>query len=139
MTTCKEWSSARNNKGYGVRSHPDEPHKLCLAHRLAYCVANGVKLSDIKGKLVRHTCDNPPCVEPEHLVLGTQKDNIQDCSIRGRIAKTERKLTEGEADYIRRIYGPTLRAPALGRMFKVSGRTVLRIVNNQTYVNRIDT
>ncbi|QBP32918.1 endonuclease [Shigella phage Buco] len=48
------------------------------AHRRAYCEANGVSLDDIKGKVVRHLCDNPRCINAEHLALGTASDNMQD-------------------------------------------------------------
>lgn len=51
------------------------------AHRVAYVLAFG-PIPD--GMLVRHSCDNPPCVNPFHLLLGTYEDNTQDCIRRGR-------------------------------------------------------
>lgn len=60
-------------------------------HRVAYCKAHGLQLEEIKGKVVRHTCDNPACVNPEHLLLGTMKDNTQDMMTRGRNRYKEQK------------------------------------------------
>ena len=53
-------------------------------HRAEYCLANGLTLEDIAGLVVMHTCDNPRCINPEHLVLGTQRDNMLDMRNKGR-------------------------------------------------------
>ena len=79
--SCKLWKKGKNKQGYGQRWYAG---KNVLAHRAAYCGANGLTLEDIKGKVVRHTCDNPTCVNPKHLLLGTQLDNVRDCIERGR-------------------------------------------------------
>ncbi|WP_428832632.1 HNH endonuclease signature motif containing protein, partial [Pseudomonas aeruginosa] len=55
-------------------------------HRLAYADAHG-PIPD--GMLIRHKCDNPACFNVNHLELGTQRDNMQDASKRGRINKTK--------------------------------------------------
>ena len=57
------------------------------AHRVAYCKEHGLSLSDIKGLQVCHACDNPKCVNPEHLWLGTRKQNMQDCIAKGRFSR----------------------------------------------------
>lgn len=84
---CKVWSKGKNRQGYGQRWYKG---KNVLAHRAAYCDAHGLALEDIKGQLVRHKCDNPPCVNPDHLELGTHKDNARDCIERGRRASGRR-------------------------------------------------
>src|SRR6058998_956734 len=71
---CLLWSGATNDKGYGVLGLGNV---AVLAHRLAYFLATGV---DPLQWNVLHTCDTPPCCEPSHLFLGTQADNIADCS-----------------------------------------------------------
>ncbi len=60
---------------------------MCFPHRVAYCEANGVTLEAIKGIIVRHTCDNPGCVNPDHLILGSHQDNSNDMVQRGRSAR----------------------------------------------------
>lgn len=69
---CWEWQAGKNSQGYGVFSVLG---KCYPAPRIAYVLAFG----DIpNGLLVRHKCDNPSCVNPDHLELGTTKDNSQD-------------------------------------------------------------
>lgn len=75
---CQEWDGYRSAAGYG-RVQVD--HKEWLAHRLVWTQANG---PIPEGLVVRHRCDNPPCVNLEHLELGTQKENGQDMVERNR-------------------------------------------------------
>ena len=69
------------NRGYGRFRYKG---RMTLAHRLAYCEANNVSLDSIADLVVRHKCDNPQCINPEHLEIGTQADNIRDMNERGR-------------------------------------------------------
>lgn len=77
-TGCIVWTRARNRKGYGqirVRS------RLRIAHRLSWEMAHGEIPA---GMMVLHRCDNPPCVNPAHLFLGTNSDNQKDSVAKGR-------------------------------------------------------
>jgi hypothetical protein len=75
---CIEWTRAKNNMGYGMlRIH----NKGKLAHRISYERSVG---PIPEGMNVLHSCDNPACLNPDHLFLGTQRDNIQDCVRKGR-------------------------------------------------------
>ena len=82
---CWEWTSTTKN-GYGVFessgiSMPALKSKKRGAHQVSYEAYHGVIPS---GLVVRHTCDNPLCVNPDHLILGTQADNVADREARGR-------------------------------------------------------
>jgi hypothetical protein len=71
--SASERSSPQTNFQIGNKRH--------IASRVAYTLYKGEIPS---GKIVRHTCDNGFCVNPEHLILGTQFDNMQDRKNRGR-------------------------------------------------------
>lgn len=75
---CWEWQGATNGHGYGQLGYNG---KRTTAHRLSYELSNGEIPA---GVLVRHTCDNPPCCNPAHLILGTHLDNAADRVARGR-------------------------------------------------------
>jgi hypothetical protein len=76
---CKPWQGQCNSKGYG-RVHTSRKTRR-LAHRVAYEQAYG-PIPD--GMDVCHHCDNPPCVEPLHLFLGTHAQNMKDMVTKGR-------------------------------------------------------
>lgn len=78
---CLIWQGMKEKSGYG-RWYVGNLKKK--AHRVIYCQHHGIALSDIDGVILRHTCDNPPCVNPRHLVPGTQKQNVSDMYSRGR-------------------------------------------------------
>lgn len=80
--TCWIWMGTLDKDGYGNYYTGNRPHR---APRISYALAHPNQ--EIVGKVVRHTCDNPACVNPAHLRLGTQKDNMRDRGARGRTAK----------------------------------------------------
>lgn len=75
---CWEGFGTKNAQGYMIfRVNGSN----CLAHRLSYFIHHGTLPENL---LVCHKCDNPPCVNPNHLFLGTRGDNARDCSSKGR-------------------------------------------------------
>lgn len=74
---CWFWIGSKR-KGYGLLQHNK---RTSSAHRVAYEVFNG---PIPKGLVVRHGCDNPSCINPDHLTLGTQLENVRDREVRNR-------------------------------------------------------
>lgn len=91
LKSCWPWMRARNDYGYG--SFELGQFGNIYSHRLAYAFkAGGLQI----GEQVRHSCDNPPCCNPWHLLGGTVKDNVQDSIARGRFgAGGPPKVTAG--------------------------------------------
>lgn len=79
---CWEWTGS-TTVGYGSLKIPEiyGDFKI-LAHRLAWVAFKGKGIT--KGRFVCHHCDNPRCFNPDHLFLGTQEENLSDCSSKGR-------------------------------------------------------
>ena len=93
---CWVWIGAKTSRGYGCVSYRSEGKKKQLAaHRLSYALHKG---SFDKQNHVLHKCDNTLCVNPEHLFLGTQQDNMKDMSVknRGRKGLLTKYITEGK-------------------------------------------
>ncbi|UVX31200.1 HNH endonuclease [Klebsiella phage VLCpiA1b] len=85
MSSCIDHGQAGTGLGYGSARYPTlKVGGSVRMHRAEYCLANGLTLEDIAGLVVMHTCDNPRCINPEHLVLGTQRDNMLDMRNKGR-------------------------------------------------------
>ena len=79
ITGCWEWKRATNNIGYGM--FRIKQGLMRTAHRVSYELFKG---PIPKGMVVCHKCDNPKCVNPDHLWVGTMKDNIRDMDNKGR-------------------------------------------------------
>ena len=90
-----EWQSYCQPNGYGVYGY--SKIRRALAHRFAYSLAHG---EIPKGMYVLHRCDNPRCVNVEHLFLGDQFVNMADCKAKGRIKRS--KLVPHLKDILRK-------------------------------------
>jgi len=118
---CHEWQSAKNWQGYGklffrgTNSYP--------AHRASYALFIG----DIPEKSnVLHKCDNKPCVNPNHLFLGSIADNIADMDKKGRRG-TKSQLTYGDVAEIKKLLSERYSQSEIAKEYAVSQSTISRI------------
>jgi hypothetical protein len=133
---CWPWVGTKDAHGYGIYS---VRHRLYKAHRAAYYFNHG----EIDAKLVCcHRCDNPTCVNPAHLWLGTQRQNTQDRDAKGR-TRTGRlcgennhgtKLTPENVLWIRGNYKPNeLSTRKLAAMFSVSQTKIRQVLARECW------
>lgn len=147
---CWNWRACISNKGYGRFMIN---RKVVPASRMSYIITNG----PIVGKYeVCHTCDNPLCVNPNHLFLGTRKQNMEDAKNKGRLSSGEKhsklctgnravgersgksKLTEKQVREIRRLYTTTETSyKKLAKRFAVSPSAVAAIIKNKRWTHLI--
>jgi HNH endonuclease/Homeodomain-like domain len=118
-------SHKRDKHGY---PHMYWNNKHYLVHRFVYEKCFG---EIPKGLVVRHKCDNPPCINPEHLELGTFEDNMNDRIIRGRTTKGEKcalsKLKEREVIEIKKMLLDGKSLGEISQKFNISKSTVCDI------------
>jgi hypothetical protein len=121
--TCWNWTGCKHEKGYGLFSVKNRNRR---AHRVSYEMHCG-KIPD--GMQVLHDCDNPSCVRPDHLFLGTNADNMADKCAKGReahvgqkgSANARAKLTEDQVLAIRAASG---RHRQIALSFGISRRSI---------------
>lgn len=141
---CWEWTAANSGgkRPYGqfFILNPDGSRQLYQAHRVSWLIQHGsIPSSNID---LCHKCDNPKCVNPSHLFLGSRKENMEDCKRKGRnspppVRRGERansaKLTEKDVRYIRsrpKRYGLFTE---LAAVFDVDTRTIENIWYRRTW------
>ena len=119
---CWNWTGCRNDNNYGLIGYRGE---RCYAHRMSYIIFKGpIALN----KIIRHTCDNRHCVNPNHLILGTKYDNSIDSVKRNR--QGHQKLNEEAVKVIKWMlkyknkYGL---ASKLARLYGVSANAIYEI------------
>ena len=129
---CWEWQGSYfSNNPYGQFMVNRKNYRV---HRLAYSVANKVEL--LNNMNVCHTCDNPKCINPNHLFLGSHQDNRNDCIDKNRQAKGEQinqsKLTAKEVLEIRNRFKKGDSAK-IANEYGVAPSTILQIVRRLTW------
>lgn len=132
---CWNWIGSKIRTGYGqFKSNK----KIVLAHRFSWELHFG-KIPQNKPCVLHH-CDNPKCVNPRHLFLGTQADNVEDMINKGRDNKARQKgednanhkLTVSQIKEIRSLKGK-LTQKEIAKMFNVYHTTIEKIHNNKTW------
>ena len=127
---CWTWTSCTNPAGYGVFRYHGAAR---LAHRVAWVFFRGPIQN---GLCVLHQCDNPRCVNPAHLFLGTQADNVRDMDKKARRvsrplfgdAHPRARLTSAAVVRIRSLYETGLGQKEIGSRLGVSQSTVSRVL-----------
>lgn len=118
---CWLWVGARNKNGYGVFRVAG---KNVLAHRFMYELMQG----ELAGYHVCHSCDNPQCVNPEHMFLGTDADNHTD---KAKKLRGGRALTGEQVKEIKQLVSSGIILQDIAEQFGVSRKSVQRIKNGQ--------
>jgi len=130
---CWEWDGPRNGDGYGYCSIGSRRSRG--AHRLSYELHIGPIEA---GMVICHRCDNPPCINPDHLFPGTHGDNLADMRAKGReryIAgdgHPSSKLTDEQVREIRALAASGQSYPTLAARFGVTSSNIGRIVRGQS-------
>ena len=143
---CWNWTADKFSNGYGkLRVKHDGRLRQLGAHRIAYLLTHFEVPDD---RFVCHSCDNPLCVNPKHLWLGTQADNMRDASSKDRVRGTygkfrepdcagekngQAKLTQSQVDEIRERYAAGVRQKQLAEKFGVLQSTISKLVKHQRW------
>lgn len=131
-TRCWNWTGARQEKGYGLISIDGKHEK---AHRVAFQLMVG-EIPD--GMMVCHRCDNPSCINPFHLFLGSGSDNANDAVLKGRMAALageqvqSARLTEAEVVMIR---SDPRSQSEIAAAYQISQTTVSAIKRRKTWAH----
>lgn len=148
---CWEWLGAKTAFGYGlIGDYVGSKLKMLKAHRLSWSFSCG----EIPGGMcVLHKCDNPGCVNPDHLFLGTYKDNVNDCVNKGRfnhdhsgfvvtknsfkgVDNGKAKLNDAKVKEIRALLGNET-IEAIANTYNVTRQAIRDISNGRTWRHSI--
>lgn len=144
---CWLWKANKNNKGYGMIRLGGLQRKV-LAHRVSYEIHKD-KIPE--NLVVMHSCDNPGCVNPNHLFLGTMLDNAQDKVKKGRhrwgvcpenkppvlrgCSHGNARFNKEQVKNIKQLLNEGQASRAIARLFKVDKKLILGIKHGRTYVS----
>jgi hypothetical protein len=134
---CWEWRGARDERGYGmIGKEGGKGAGSIRAHRLSYQIFYRVNLT--REECVCHRCDNPPCVNPDHLFVGSQLDNMLDMISKNRNSNRGEahhmaKLTKQDVVKIRQLSEDGLSSRKIAKLFFVDKGTILAIVNRKIW------
>ncbi len=133
---CWVWTASANERGYGRIGYgalSDKSKKrpaLMRANRVSYELHFG---EIPKGLDVLHKCDNPPCVNPNHLELGNHQQNMQDMTHRGRNVPRGRHLRPADVVEIKSLLEAGERTSVIARKFDVGDSTISNIKSGRVW------
>lgn len=133
---CVVWKGSKSKRGYGSVSVSGVSLK---AHRVSYSWANSVDIPD--GMHVCHACDNPSCVNPEHLWLGTPRENVFDMFKKGRYrivnskAHSGTRLSEDDVREIVRLKESGLGYKKIAKLYPVDRTSIVGIILGKTWTH----
>lgn len=128
---CWIWTGGSSSAGYG--RFAIHAHQMVGAHRFSYALVHG-PIPD--GLFICHTCDNPPCVRPDHLFAGTPQENSTDCVQKQRRPDQRgkgTKLTRERADEIKRRVSEGASQANVAREYGISPSHVSRIMSGHLW------
>lgn len=132
---CHEWTRHRNEHGYGIIKVGGRKASPTRVHRLVYALSRPP--AEPLPPAVRHTCDNPPCANLEHLRPGTQGDNNRDRDQRDRVrhgvTHPNARLTEAQVHAIRHADAAGQSRRSLAREYGVTEATIRKIAQRLTW------
>ena len=134
---CWVWTGFLNEKMYGRFSiRKNRKSTLIFSHIYSWELYSGRPVPKDCSIVVCHKCDHPWCVNPQHLFLGTQQDNIDDKCAKGRQAKGEThglsKLTEEQVKEIRSLY-PKINGKQLAKMYGIADVNIYKLLKRETW------
>ncbi len=134
LSPCWVWTAWTNHNGYGLFHFGGSSKRV---HRISFSFSNSIP----DGMKVLHTCDVRNCVNPEHLFLGTSKDNAQDCIAKGRFVFNKprgekhyaAKLTTVDVIQMRQMHALGVGFYKLGKYFRISKVAAKKAVLRKTW------
>ncbi len=138
---CWLWTASLDGKGYGEIGVGARGEGKISAHRASYelHIAPIPKHDSYHGICVLHKCDTPICVNPDHLFLGTQKENVWDMLDKGRVKpacgskNSNSKLIESDVMEIKKLLASGVLQKTIASRFHINGSQVSRIKNGKTW------
>ena len=133
---CWIWLAGENPKGYGIFTLSEHGKKETIyAHRYSWQIKYGRKLPTVV--LVCHKCDNPRCVNPDHMFIGNASDNIEDMCNKNRQSRGEQintcKLSEEKVKQIRAAHTRGISVKDLSALYQVSTANIYCIIKKSTW------
>lgn len=139
LSDCWYWNGSIDEIGYGRFGSAYDEIGETKSHRISWVLFNGRAIPD--GMMVLHACDVRNCVNPDHLSLGTQIENVQDMMVRGRHKPTQMpgesnpqaKLTDGKVLQIRADEANGMSQAAIAKKHGVATMTINRALRGRTW------